>query len=145
MGISCFYDAWTHMGEVMMNDLTIFTVTHGLHPGFLRWRRNWHATRNIWAQIMAKSYVRPLPDDATAEADGLPFWACLRRAYPDAMRDKKQYEDCMANFMLVYSAGLETTAGAIGMVLAVLALDSASMSKLEMVRAAPYMHLLRNC
>ena len=124
------------MGEVAVAPASIPLITHGLHPGYFRYRRNWRATRKIWTSLVAEAYARPMPDDAEVAATGIPFWACLRRAFPDAMRDKREYELCVANFMLVYGAGLETTASSIGMILALLALDKASMAQFESVRLA---------
>ena len=145
--IAPFYDTLHHMGEVALGPVLVPLITHGLHPGYLRYRRNWRATRKIWTSLIAEAYARPMPDDAEVAATGIPFWACLRRAFPDAMRDKREYEQCVANFMLVYGAGLETTASSIGMILAMLALDKASMAQFESVRPrdAPLARTLSNC
>ena len=80
-------------------------------------------------------YARLLPEDSTA------FWACLRRAFPDAMTDSKQYEQAVANVALVYAAGTETSATAIGSALAALAADPATMKALEDVRSLSDMHI----
>jgi hypothetical protein len=69
---------------------------------------------------MAEIYARPLPADSTR------FWVCLRNAFPEAMSDESQYERALANMWVIYAAGYETTANAISLTLAALALDAES-------------------
>ena len=52
------------------------------------------------AGILIEMYERSLPDDSTK------FWACLRRAFPDALTNKQQYEACISNIAMVYIAGV---------------------------------------
>jgi hypothetical protein len=53
------------------------------------------------------------PSSTSSSSAGVPngsaaFWACLRRAFPDAVRDAREYEKCLTNVALVYGAGSET-------------------------------------
>ena len=45
-------------------------------------------------------YEKDLPEESTK------FWACLRRAFPDAKTDKHQHESCISNIAMVYMAGV---------------------------------------
>ena len=128
-----FHETFYHMGEVSINPLLMALIEHGLHPAFRKHRRHWRATRKIWASFVAEMFARPLPNDAELCDSGVPFWVCLRRAFPEAMTDKQAYERCLANTMLVYGAGLETTVNSISMTLAALALDSEMLGSFEAV------------
>jgi hypothetical protein len=83
---------------------------------------------NRCAAILNEILERDVPDTSAA------FWACLRRAFPDAKHDGVQYEKCLANVGLVYGAGSETTAAAAALTLAALAADPESMAALEQAR-----------
>jgi hypothetical protein len=83
------------------------------------------------AAILHEALQRELPDHSPA------FWACLRRAFPDAATDARQYEKCLANVALVYFAGSEATAGSIALALVALAADAETMAALEQARAPP--------
>jgi hypothetical protein len=76
---------------------------------------------------MEDIYTRDALECSTA------FWACLRRAFPHAMTDTAEYEAALSNIGLVYAAATETTAVAIAITLAVLAVDEASMREVEQV------------
>ena len=95
-----------------------------------RYRRNYKRTRAIWTALVKEAYARPLPDGSQA------VWACLRRAFPNALHDKQQWEGAIANTGLLYMAGSETTANAIAFTLAALALDPDSLKQLEQVQLA---------
>ena len=86
-------------------------------------------TRPVFVALMEEIYARDLPEDSVA------FWACLRRAFPDAMRDTRsaEYGSALANISLVYLAGTETAATSLGMTLAVLAAHPESLKSLEEV------------
>ena len=83
----------------------------------------------LLAAFLEEMYSREMPEDSTA------FWACLRRAFPDAMTDRAQYELAIANTGLVYAAGTETTASAVASTLALLATEPPTMQLLEEVRS----------
>ena len=51
-------------------------------------------------------YERPMEEDSAA------FWACIRRAWPDAMTDNEHYEEAIVAFSAFYFAGTETTVNA---------------------------------
>lgn len=84
--------------------------------------------RTVWEGLLRQAYSRDVPDGSTA------FWACLRRAFPDAMSNSAQRESALVNAGFVFGAGSETTANSIAMTLAVLAVDPESTRKLEQVR-----------
>ena len=114
----------THMAS---SPLAMVLVPRGLHPGWFRMRRIYAGCRAIWTRLVAETYARPMTDDDTA------FWACLRRAFPDAKTDGEQYELAVANAALMYFAGFDTTSSGIAFALGALALDPASMRRLEEV------------
>lgn len=124
-----FQEFLVHMTHVAMNPLSMMLVPRGLHPGWFRLRRNFVGCRKIWTRLVDEAYARPMSEQDTA------FWACLRRAFPDAMTDRDQYERAIANTGLMYFAGFETTANGISFALGALALDPASVSRLEEVCA----------
>ena len=71
---------------------------------------------------------RPMPEGSTK------IWAALRRAFPSALEDPKQYEDMLANVMFLYGASYETTSNAAMHTVAALALDQDSQTALAEVR-----------
>lgn len=100
----------------------------GLHP--LYWRRyrpNFQKLHASWERIAKEAYSRPMKHDSTA------FWACVRRAYPDALTDTAQWRHALASISLMYAAGSETSATAIAVILAALACDDSSRHELEQV------------
>jgi cytochrome P450 len=106
-------------------------------PGSAACAARSHSSVTFHAEIVAEAYARDLPDSSKA------FWACLRRAFPDAMRSKWQYERAISNVALVYAAGTETTVAGISMTLAALAVHPESMRKLEQVRILLCLAVLR--
>lgn len=76
---------------------------------------------------MDESLQREVPDSSCA------FWACIRRAFPNAATDVDEYNMALSNVGLVYGAGSETTAMAISVTMAALSADPESMRKLEQV------------
>ena len=133
-----FFATLEHMGQNLANPFAVPLVTHGLHPSFFRYRRNWHATRKMWSALIEEAYARPMPDATQTSASGSPYWACLRRAFPDALTDSAQWEGCVSNTMLTYGAGVGGTAASIALALTALALDSTSLTKLEQARSNCY-------
>ena len=89
-----------------------------------------HEAARLLAEIWDQRLEQEVPEDSVA------FWACLRRAYPDAATNAAQYESALANVAMVYAAGHETTAGTIATALAALAADADAMHTLEQVCAA---------
>ena len=79
------------------------------------------------AGVLDESLQRDVPEGSCA------FWACIRRAFPNAQDDPHEYELALSNVGLVYGAGSETTAMAISLTMAALAADPESMRKLEQV------------
>ena len=82
------------------------------------------------AALLEEIYARDLAEDS------ITFWACLRRAFPDAMSAgtrSADYGGALANVSLVYLAGTETTATSLGMTLAVLAAHPQTLRRLEEV------------
>jgi hypothetical protein len=91
LDLASFHDALMHMAASFGNPLAIPLIRHGLHPGFFRYRANWHGTRQMWVTLMSEVYSRP------DEPESVAFWACLRRAFPDAETDSEQWERALAN------------------------------------------------
>jgi cytochrome P450 len=127
LDLGAFNDAMVHIGQLGVNPHRFFLVTHGLAPGYCRYRRNWLNIRKVWEAMLDEVYERPMSQDSKA------FWACLRRAFPEAMSNKRQYEYAISNLATMYGAGSETTVNAIVMTLGALALDVPSLLKLEEV------------
>jgi hypothetical protein len=89
--LDMLHDAMMQISSSEGNPLVTPLIRHGLHPGYLRYRRKWRGTRCMWARLLEEAYARPLAPGAKA------FWACLRRAYPDAQTDSDQWEHALAN------------------------------------------------
>jgi hypothetical protein len=89
--LGAFHDGMMQMAACTANPVLVPLVRRSLHPGFFRFRRNWHGMRKEWTKLVREVYSRP--DDP----ESLAFWACLRRAFPDAQTDKKQWELALAN------------------------------------------------
>lgn len=115
--------------QTLMNPLSVAALQWRVSA--LYWRRyrpNIRKLRAAWARIAREAYTRPWEEDSPA------FWACVRRAYPDALTDTLHWRRAMSNISLMYVAGTETTSNAIGMILAALAVDRGSRARLEAVR-----------
>jgi cytochrome P450 len=126
--LATFNDTIVHVGQAALSPVRHFLITHGLAPSSVRYRRNWTKLRRAWQAMLQEAYERPMSEECTA------FWACLRRAFPEAMSDKHQYERAISNLATMYGAGSETTVNAIMMTLGALALDASSLRRLEQVR-----------
>ena len=128
LDMDSLHDAIAHMGATSLNSFHRNAVLKGYLPGSIRYRRNYKALRVNWQKLAREAYERPMSD-----SDGA-FWACLRRAYPNALNDEREWEQVLANTGLMYGAGSETTANAIAMTLTALALDRETLRSLEEVR-----------
>lgn len=126
-------DGLEQVSHVFSDPVGFHLLRAGLHTGVRRSRRNWRHMRETWTELVAYMYERPEPSQ-----DNKSFWACLRRAYPDAMTDKEQYEGVVANSALIYGAGSESTVTAIASTLAALALDAETTTMLLAVRFLPH-------
>jgi hypothetical protein len=91
LDLAPFHDALMHIASFMGNPAPLPLVRRGLHPGFFRYRRNWHGTRAQWTKLIGEVYSRP------DEPQSMAFWACLRRAYPDALTNSDQWEHALAH------------------------------------------------
>ena len=126
--MKAFDDGLAHAGAAVFSPFAVPLIRCGLHPGYRRYRRNYGKLRRVWESVLEDIYERPLPDDSRA------LWACLRRAFPDAMQDARQYEGALINAAMIYGAGSETTATAISLTLSALALDQHFKQRIEQVR-----------
>lgn len=117
------------MGQTALNSWHRQAILRGYLPGSVRYRRNYKALRANWQALAREAYERPIKESDSA------FWACLRRAFPNALNDAKEWEQVLANTAVMYGAGSETTANAIAMTLTALALDPETLRGLEEVRA----------
>ena len=125
--LASFADGLEQAGAVAMNPVAQFNAERGVGAAHRRYKRNWHSMRAQWTKLLNQTYARPLPEGSRA------FWACLRRAFPDAMTDAEERERALANTGLIYAAGSETTVNAIACALGALALDSEARAALEQV------------
>ena len=125
--VAAFDDGLAHAGAAVFSPFAVPLIRLGLHPGAARHRRNYASLRRTWKSLLSEIYARPLPEDSRA------LWACLRRAFPDAMQHAQQYEGALINAAMIYGAGSETTATAIAMSLGALALDHDFKQRLEQV------------
>lgn len=124
-------DFATQMSEIQVNGLAMWNAKHGLGGANRRYRRNWRDLRASWEALLADIYERPMQKDSRA------FWACVRRAYPDAMADKAQYEGAISHLAIIYGAGSETTVNSISMTMGALACEAQTVQRLEAVRTTP--------
>lgn len=116
-----------HLFDPLANAL----IAWRLHPAYwARYRPNVRKLRASWEAIAREAYERPMEEGSTA------FWACVRRAYPEALTDRGQWEHAVTSISLIYAAGSETTANGVGVILAALATDAGSRRALEAVRQA---------
>ena len=101
----------------------------GLHPLYWqRYRPNFRKLRSGFERIARHTYTRPAEEGSTA------FWACVRRAFPNGLTDGAHWQRAVTSISLMYAAGSETTANAVGIILAALSIDERSRQKLEEVR-----------
>ena len=124
-----FKDTIVHAGQASVNPLAVLLLPRGLWPGARRYHRNYHNNRALWQKLLDHSFSRPEPAESNTA-----FWACIRRAYPNAMTDSEEKEGALVNIALMYGAGSETTVNAITAALALLATDAAATAALVQVR-----------
>ena len=130
-----FHDALKHVGECAANPLAIALTPLGLYPGAGRQRRNYRAMRSLWRSLVEHAFAQPEPPETKTA-----FWACLRRAFPNAMTDDAEMEKALANTGLMYGASSETTITSLSGTLSILAVDAATTAKLVEVRPVSVLH-----
>ena len=116
--MSRYRDVMEHSASSMGNPAAFALVPLGLWSGASRYRRNYRTCRRQWETLVQHSYTRPAPAE-----DNTAFWACLRRAIPNALTDKSAYDRAVANTGAMYLAATESTVIAIATTLMLLALD----------------------
>lgn len=117
------------IAEIQVDPLLMWRAKHGFGHANRRYRRNWRELRAAWETLLADIYERPM------QAESRALWACLRRAYPEAMSSKAQHEGAISHLALVYGAGCETTVTAISMTMGALACEPETVRRLEVVRS----------
>ena len=121
--------SYTLAAERGYSPVTKQLVRLGLDPkSHSVYRPNKAKLQKFWASIVREAYERDLPEDCT------PFWACLRRAFPDAMSDEQQWEQAVSNACLLFSAGLESTGMTIALVIAALTIDTKAQDEVAEAR-----------
>ena len=128
LDMSFFKDGLAQAGASIMNP-TLPLMMKGVGPGGRRWRRNVAGNRETFQKLLDDAFSRPEPAESNTA-----FWACIRRAYPNAMTDSEEKEGALVNIALMYGAGSETTVNAITAALALLATDAAATAALVQVR-----------
>ena len=116
------------MASIALNAIMMWNAKHGFGRAHRRYVRNWRELRSSWEALLAEMYERPMPEDSRA------FWACVRRAYPDALTDDKQYEGAITHLATIYGAGSETTVNSISLTLGALACEPETVRRLVAVR-----------
>ena len=137
LDMSFFKDGLAQAGASIMNP-TLPLMMKGVGPGGRRWRRNVAGNRETFQKLLDDAFSRPEP-----AASNTAFWACVRRAFPNALTDSYEREGALINIGLMYGAGSETTMNAIVFALTLLALDPAATAALVQVR--PLLPCCRVC
>lgn len=138
--IAILRDAYALAGERGYSPVAKFLTRAGLDPASHRvYNPNRRALAAFWTRLLDEIYAREFPSDESAcdddEASTGAFWACLRRAYPNAQSDAAQRAGALSNLCLMFSAGIEATSSAVSLAAALLAMHPAEQDEIAAVRA----------